>query len=110
MDTPGGRPDATSHRAVQRREKTLRQRLGDWFAGTGLGEARNLIVVRAGQSVIAVAGEYGTLSEIAFALKMGKQVVGLGSWRLLKGECEDHGIMRASSASEAVDMALQATP
>jgi len=75
---------------------------------TGLGEARNLIVVRTGQAVIAVAGEYGTLSEIAFALKMGRPVIGLGSWHLMKGEVEDGGIMPASSASEAVELALQA--
>lgn len=47
---------------------------------TGLGEARNAIVARAGAGVIAIGGEYGTLSEIAFALKAGKRVAGLGSW------------------------------
>jgi uncharacterized protein (TIGR00725 family) len=77
---------------------------------TGLGEARNLIVVRAGQAVIAVAGEYGTLSEIAFALKMGKPVVGLGTWRLMKDDLEDAGITPADSAVEAIELALGRLP
>ncbi|MGH3118400.1 MAG: TIGR00725 family protein, partial [Gaiellales bacterium] len=49
---------------------------------TGLGEARNALVVRAADAVVAVAGGYGTLSEIALALKMGKPVIGLGTWSL----------------------------
>ena len=75
---------------------------------TGFGEARNLIVVRTGQAVIAIAGEYGTLSEIAHALKMGKPVVGLHSWRLIRGDKEDAGIMPAHTPSEAVELALNA--
>ena len=51
---------------------------------TGMGEARNAIVVRTADVVIAVRGEFGTLSEIALALKMGKPVVGLGTWELGK--------------------------
>jgi uncharacterized protein (TIGR00725 family) len=47
---------------------------------TGLGEARNALVVRAADALIAVGGGYGTLSEIALALKAGKPVVALGSW------------------------------
>ena len=47
---------------------------------TGLGEARNALVVRAADALIAIGGAYGTLSEIAFALKAGKPVVGLGTW------------------------------
>lgn len=47
---------------------------------TGLGEARNALVAGAGEGVIAIGGEYGTLSEIALALKAGKRVVGLGTW------------------------------
>lgn len=49
---------------------------------TGLGEARNALVVRAADVVVAVGGGYGTLSEIALALKAGKRVVGLGSWEI----------------------------
>jgi uncharacterized protein (TIGR00725 family) len=47
---------------------------------TGLGEARNALVVGAADGLIAVGGGYGTLSEIALALKAGKRVVGLDSW------------------------------
>ena len=47
---------------------------------SGLGEARNALVVRAADALIAVGGGYGTLSEIALALKAGKRVVGLDSW------------------------------
>lgn len=49
---------------------------------TGLGEARNVLVVRAAVAVIAVGGQYGTLSEIALALKVGTPVVGLATWRI----------------------------
>jgi uncharacterized protein (TIGR00725 family) len=49
---------------------------------TGLGEARNAIVVRSADAVVAVSGGYGTLSEIGLALKMGRPVVGLGTWEL----------------------------
>ena len=49
---------------------------------TGLGEARNALVVRAADVVVAVGGGYGTLSEIALALKAGKRVVGLGTWEI----------------------------
>jgi uncharacterized protein (TIGR00725 family) len=47
---------------------------------TGLGEARNAVVARSADALIAIGGAYGTLSEIAFALKAGKRVVGLGTW------------------------------
>src|SRR4051794_41753599 len=49
---------------------------------TGMGEMRNALVVRAADAVIAVGGAYGTLSEIAFALRTGTPVVGLGTWAL----------------------------
>src|SRR5678816_3408900 len=49
---------------------------------TGLGEARNALVVRAADVLIAIGGEYGTLSEIALALKTGKPVVGIDTWEL----------------------------
>ena len=66
---------------------------------TGLGEARNALVVRAADALIAVGGGYGTLSEIALALKAGKRVVGLDSWDL-------EGIELAGSAEDAVALAL----
>ena len=49
---------------------------------TGLGEARNAIVACASEVLVAIAGEYGTLSEMALALKMGRPVIGLQSWSL----------------------------
>ena len=49
---------------------------------TGLGEARNALVVRAADALIAVEGGYGTLSEIALALRAGKPVIGLGTWEI----------------------------
>jgi uncharacterized protein (TIGR00725 family) len=73
---------------------------------TGLGEARNLIIVRSADAVIAVGGEYGTLSELAFALKLGVPVVGLGTWELSKGGLSVDAILRATSPVEAVEQAL----
>jgi predicted Rossmann-fold nucleotide-binding protein len=73
---------------------------------TGMGEARNAIVVRTADVVIAVHGEYGTLSEIALALKMGKSVVGLGTWELVRDGTAIDAIVRATSAEDAVAKAL----
>ena len=70
---------------------------------TGLGEARNALVVRAADAVLAVGGEYGTLSEIAFALKAGKPVVGVGTWELGR---EPDPITRARDGAEAATLAL----
>jgi len=49
---------------------------------SGLGIGRNLLIIRAADAVIAVDGGYGTLSEIAFALQLGKPLIGLGSWQV----------------------------
>ncbi|HZP89908.1 MAG TPA: TIGR00725 family protein [Actinomycetota bacterium] len=73
---------------------------------TGLGEARNALVVRAADVVIAVGGEFGTLSEIALALKTGTPVVGLATWELAKGGRAIQAIERASDPAEAVRRAL----
>jgi uncharacterized protein (TIGR00725 family) len=56
---------------------------------TGFGEARNALVIRSGQAVIAVGGGYGTLSEIAFALKAGTRVIGLDTWEISGVEMAD---------------------
>ena len=50
---------------------------------TGMGEGRNVLVVQAADALVAVGGEFGTLSEIAFALRLGTPVVGLGTWELI---------------------------
>ena len=52
---------------------------------TGMGEGRNLLVVRASDVLISIAGGYGTLSEIGLALKMDRHVIGLGTWRDIMG-------------------------
>jgi hypothetical protein len=69
---------------------------------TGLGEARNALVARAADVVIAVGGEFGTLSEIALALKMGKPVIGLGTWTLASRGVGDDPIIRAASPEDAI--------
>ncbi|MCR4438940.1 MAG: TIGR00725 family protein [bacterium] len=68
---------------------------------TGLGEARNVLIVKSADAAIAVDGGYGTLSEIAFCLKLGVPVVGVQTWTI------DPGIHQAHSAAEAVQMAFQ---
>jgi uncharacterized protein (TIGR00725 family) len=73
---------------------------------TGLGEARNTIVVRAADAVVAVSGGYGTLSEIGFALKMGRPVVGLGTWHLGQDGQPAETVVRAATPSQAVARAL----
>jgi uncharacterized protein (TIGR00725 family) len=75
---------------------------------TGLGEARNAIVVRAAAGVIAVGGEYGTLAEIAFALKFRLPVVGLDTWQLQRRGADDAGILRATDPVMAVKLLLDA--
>ena len=75
---------------------------------TGMGEARNVILVRSSACLVAVGGEYGTLSEIAFALKLGIPVVGLESWHLtLPGSGHEAPIHVARDPREAVDMAME---
>ena len=73
---------------------------------TGLGQARNVLVVQSAQAVIAVHGEYGTLSEIAHALKLGIPVVGLHTWSLAQEGQERRAIIRAQTPQEAVEKAL----
>ena len=75
---------------------------------TGLGYARNVIVVRSGRAVIAVGGAYGTLSEIGHALGDGIPVVGLSTWTISRNEQLDESIIPADSAAAAVETALRA--
>ena len=74
---------------------------------TGMGEMRNALVVRAADAVIAIAGEFGTLSEIAFALKMGVPVVGLGTWELRKAGQPVDAFTRVDAPSAAVAEAIR---
>lgn len=74
---------------------------------TGMGEGRNALVVRSADALVAVGGEYGTLSEIALALKAGTPVVGIGTWELSKAGRPDGAIVRAADAREAAARALE---
>lgn len=69
---------------------------------TGIGHARNAVIVQSADAVIAIGGEYGTLSEIALARKVGRPVVGLQSWELGPGH-----MVPAATPAEAVALALR---
>lgn len=76
---------------------------------TGMGVGRNVMLVKTADVVIAVGGEYGTLSEIAHALNLGKVVVGLETWDLEKAAAWPiPGLLKAMTPKEAVDMAFNA--
>jgi uncharacterized protein (TIGR00725 family) len=70
----------------------------DIAIATGINEARNLAIIRTSDVLIAVGGSYGTLSEIGFALKAGKKVVGLKTWDI-------KGIVLVRTAEDAVRLA-----
>jgi uncharacterized protein (TIGR00725 family) len=70
---------------------------------TGMGEMRNPLIVRAADAVIAVGGAYGTLSEIAFALRTGVPVVGIGTWDL-------DDVIDVPDPAAAVELALELSP
>ena len=72
----------------------------DFAVATGINEARNLAIIRTADALIAVGGSYGTLSEIGFALKAGKKVVGLKTWDI-------KGIVPAETAEDAVRLATE---
>jgi uncharacterized protein (TIGR00725 family) len=103
----GGVMEAACRGARSRRGRTLGILPGDdrdtangWVeiaVATGLGELRNGLVVRAADAVVAVGGGHGTLSEIALALKLGRPVVGVGTW-------EVHGVDHVSTPAEAIDL------
>jgi len=66
---------------------------------TGFGIGRNIIIVRSSDVIIAIGGEYGTLSEIAFALQLGKPVIGIETWEI-------NGVIKAIDADDAVNKAV----
>lgn len=74
---------------------------------TGMGEMRNALIVRSVDAVIAIGGGFGTLSEIAFALKLGRPVFGLSTWELDRERSGDGGIVPVATAEEAVRMAVE---
>lgn len=71
----------------------------DLPVATGMGYSRNSLVAMNSDVLIAIDGEYGTLTEIAFGLIYGKKVVGLGTWEI-------KGVIAAKTPEEAVDLAL----
>ena len=74
---------------------------------TGLGEARNVLIVRAVDAVVAVGGGWGTLSEIALALRAGLPVVGVGTWELARAGTRVEGVVTAGDGRAAVAEALE---
>ena len=70
---------------------------------SGVGFARNVMVARAGEGVIAIGGNYGTLSELAFALISGRPIVGLETWELRDAMGQEPPIERFTDAAAAVD-------
>jgi uncharacterized protein (TIGR00725 family) len=73
---------------------------------TGMGEARNALVVRCADAIVAIGGGYGTLSEIALALRDGKPVVGLDTWELRRDGLPVDAIALAETPDRAVDLAM----
>lgn len=67
---------------------------------TGLGIGRNVIIARTADALIAIGGEYGTLSEIAFALQLDKPVIGIRTWDI-------KGVITAENAGDAVNKAFE---
>ncbi|UCH12703.1 MAG: TIGR00725 family protein [Candidatus Omnitrophota bacterium] len=75
---------------------------------TGMGDGRNIIVASSGDAVIAIGGEFGTLSEIGLAIKNRRPVIGLNTWPLnVKDYCKGKDIVVAKTAKEAVSSALR---
>ena len=74
----------------------------DYVVATGLGHARNAVVAASGDAVVAVGGRYGTLTEIGFALILGRPVV------IVEPGLDVEGVPRAETPAEAVDFVLAA--
>jgi uncharacterized protein (TIGR00725 family) len=75
---------------------------------TGLGYARNALVVLSGEAIIAIEGSYGTLSEMALALAYHKPVISLGSWTFSREGHEPPPVIEATDARDAVEKAMAA--
>jgi uncharacterized protein (TIGR00725 family) len=84
-------------------DRTEANEFVDVAVPTGLGEGRNALVVRAADALVAIGGGYGTLSEIALALRAGKPVIGVGSWEI-------EGVQAAADPEAAVRAAFAALP
>jgi uncharacterized protein (TIGR00725 family) len=84
-------------------DPTLANPYLDVIIPTGMGIMRNLLVVRAAVGLIAIDGKYGTLSEIAYALQVGKPIVGLNTWDVSKD------VIKVNTAPEAVQTIIKLT-
>ncbi|WP_369688537.1 TIGR00725 family protein [Dehalococcoides mccartyi] len=73
---------------------------------SSIGFARNIMVVKSAQAVIAIGGAYGTLSEIAYALQIELPVIALNSWSMSQNGKSDSAVIKAENALEAVTKAL----
>jgi uncharacterized protein (TIGR00725 family) len=106
----GGVMEAASRGAKSRRGLTIgllpgldRSEANGWVdvaIATGLGEIRNALIVRTSDALVAVGGGAGTLAEIGFALKLGRPVIGIGTF-------EVEGVVQVGSASEAAELAVR---
>ncbi len=74
---------------------------------TGIGYARNFLIVRASEAIIAVDGSNGTLSEASFAVSEGKSVIIIGDLHLVRKKEQEGNIFNVNSAGEAVEIALR---
>jgi len=72
----------------------------DIAIATGMGSARNSIIVRSIDAAIAIDGQYGTLSEIAYCLELGVSVIGLRTWNI-------EGVIKAETPDDAVAKAYE---
>jgi uncharacterized protein (TIGR00725 family) len=77
---------------------------------TGLGEMRNALVIRSADAVIAVGGSWGTLSEVALAMRTGKPVVSVRGWRVTDHDGREQEIEQAPTAADAVAAVLRRRP
>ncbi|MGE5595472.1 MAG: TIGR00725 family protein [Hyphomicrobiales bacterium] len=74
---------------------------------TGLGHARNLLVVRSADALVAIGGRYGTLSELAFALIHGRPIAGLGTWELVDPGGQAAPVVPFDTPADAIDYCEQ---
>ncbi len=79
----------------------------DIVIATGMGTARNVIIVRSADAIIAIDGSFGTLSEISHAFEQGKKVVSLGSWDMRKIDVPEDLFQEAKNPAEAVELAMR---
>jgi uncharacterized protein (TIGR00725 family) len=73
---------------------------------TGIGYARNVVIVKSAHAVVAIGGSYGTLSEISFALRENIPVIGLNTWSFSRNNQIDTSVIQAQSPIDAVNLAI----